>query len=290
MQDPLDSAFSLIQDQLAEKDREIQDLKKENLILQKEYDRVCQMLSIQQREAEKSKGFFSRLFPKKDVSDPDLLTLDLQNEKTPSSFEAPKSPLQEESPRDLCSKALQKVDRDQWPQLFIAYLKEDPEREDVLTLLAENFPENKPQDFQLLLNLLDENLLEDLLKRRPDLALTMDLKSLPGQDLVKALRLYYLEENWALVDRCLHLFHHKKDRLSRRDLKILYLLSLSRPIPLSDDILNRLEDTFQKDQDFQTLARIFKGEETGVNFTQCLAENFSDQKDQHLLCLAYTQR
>ena len=268
--DSLREALALIQEAFDEKDQEIQALKEENLILQKEYNRVCQMLSVKEEQKSKDKGFLSRFFPGKEGEDLDVI-------------EVPK----EKTPRDLVLESFEDLDQTTWPLQLISYMKEDPSPEDLLDLLEDYFPKDSPKDLTILLDLLDEDLLLDLFKRRPDFTLLVQRKNLSFPSLFKLLRIYYKGRDFFMVDHLLNRLHDLSLSMTSRDLKIYYLISLTRPIPLSDRAKKQVENLLDQDPDFRPLALAFVHKKD-QDLTHHLAQAFADPKDRDLAALAFT--
>ena len=282
MKESLESAFALIQRQLEEKDQEIDQLKKENAILQKEFDRVCQMLSQRQRQEDEAQGFFHRLFPKKKDPEDQLV---LVEDPGPEKEEVP----EDLGPKDRLVQALEKGGQDLWPRALVSYLEEGPSQDDLLDLLVDFFPRGRLEDLKALLDILDEDSLEKFMDRREDFSLVLEDGSLSRRQVYQVLRLYYLKEDWTRVDRALDLVHRSQDPLKAKDLKILYLLSLTRPIPLPSQDLSALEDLADPQESFKNLVLTFKKLPCQENFSQALAREFPQAQDQKLLCLAYTK-
>ena len=282
MKESLESAFALIQRQVEEKDQEIDRLKKENAILQKEFDRVCQMLSQRQKEEEEAQGLFQRLFPKKRDPEDQVLLLEkpqLEKEEVQKSPEA----------KDLLVQALKKGRQDLWPKALVSYLEEGPRQEDLLDLLVDFLPWARLEDLKTLLDILDEDSLEKFMDQREDFSLLLEDQGLNRRQVYQVLRLYYLKEDWTRVDRALDLVHRNQDPFKAKDLKILYLLSLTRPIPLPRQDLAALEDLADPEETFKNLVLTFKKLPCRENFSQALAREFPKAQDQKLLCLAYTK-
>ncbi|WP_099208191.1 hypothetical protein [Urinicoccus timonensis] len=282
MKESLESAFALIQRQLEEKDQEIDRLKKENAILQKEFDRICQMLSKRQKEEEEAQGLFQRLFPKKRDPEDQVVFIErpqLEKEEVQESPEA----------KDLLVQALKKGRQDLWPKTLVSYLEEGPSQEDLLDLLVDSLPWARLEDLKTLLDILDEDILEKFMDRREDFSLVLEDQGLNRRQVYQVLRLYYLREDWTRVDRALDLVHRSQDPLKAKDLKILYLLSLTRPIPLPSQDLAALEDLADPEETFKNLVLTFKKLPCRNNFSQALAREFPKAQDQKLLCLAYTK-
>ena len=125
--------------------------------------------------------------------------------------------------------------------------------------------------------------------RREDFSLVLEDGSLSRRQVYQVLRLYYLKEDWTRVDRALDLVHRSQDPLKAKDLKVLYLLSLTRPIPLPSQDLSALEDLADPQESFKNLVLTFKKLPCQENFSQALAREFPQAQDQKLLCLAYTK-
>ncbi|WP_072469981.1 hypothetical protein [Urinicoccus massiliensis] len=282
MKENLESAFALIQRQLEEKDQEIDQLKKENAVLQKEFDRVCQMLSQRQRQEDEAQGFFRRLFPKKKDPEDQLV---LAEGPGPEKEEVP----EDLGPKDCLIQALERGGQDLWPRALVSYLEEGPSQDDLLDLLVDFFPRGRLEDLKALLDILDEDSLEKFMDRREDFSLVLEDGSLSRRQVYQVLRLYYLKEDWTRVDRALDLVHRSRDPLKAKDLKILYLLSLTRPIPLPSRDLSALEDLADPEETFKNLVLTFKKLPCRENFSQTLAREFPQAQDQKLLCLAYTK-
>ena len=282
MKESLESAFALIQRQVEEKDQEIRQLKKENAILQKEFDRVCQMLSKRQKEEEEAQGLFQRLFPKKRDPEDQLVFIERPQLEKEEVQESPKA-------KDLLVQSLKKGDQDLWPKTLVSYLEEGPSQEDLLDLLVDSLPWARLEDLKILLDILDEDSLEKFMDRREDFSLLLEDQGLNRRQVYQVLRLYYLKEDWTRVDRALDLVHRSQDPLKAKDLKILYLLSLTRPIPLPSQDLAALEDLADPQESFKKLVLTFKKLPCRENFSQTLAREFPQAQDQKLLCLAYTK-
>lgn len=282
MKESLESAFALIQRQVEEKDQEIRQLKKENAILQKEFDRVCQMLSKRQKEEEEAQGLFQRLFPKKRDPEDQVVFIERPQLEKEEVQESPKD-------KDLLVQALKKGDQDLWPKALVSYLEESPSQEDLLDLLVDSLPWGRLEDLKTLLDILDEDSLEKFMDQREDFSLLLEDQGLNRRQVYQVLRLYYLREDWTRVDRALDLVHRSQVPLKAKDLKILYLLSLTRPIPLPSQDLAALEDLADPQESFKKLVLTFKKLPCQENFSQALAREFPKAQDQKLLCLAYTK-
>lgn len=282
MKESLESAFALIQRQLEAKDQEIDRLKKENVILQKEFDRVCQMLSKRQKEEEEAQGLFQRLFPKKRDPEDQVVFIERPQLEKEEVQESPKA-------EDLLVQALKKGDQDLWPKALVSYLEEGPSQEDLLDLLVDSLPWARLEDLKTLLDILDEDSLEKFIDQREDFSLLLEDQGLNRRQVYQVLRLYYLREDWTRVDRALDLVHRSQAPFKAKDLKILYLLSLTRPIPLPSQDLATLEDLADPQETFKNLVLTFKKLPCQENFSQALAREFPKAQDQKLLCLAYTK-
>lgn len=282
MKENLESAFALIQRQVEEKDQEIRQLKKENAILQKEFDRVCQMLSKRQKEEEEAQGLFQRLFPKKRDPEDQVVFIERPQLEKEEVQESPKA-------KDLLVQALKKGRQDLWPKALVSYLEEGPSQEDLLDLLVDSLPWGRLEGLKTLLDILDEDSLEKFMDQREDFSLLLEDQGLNRRQVYQVLRLYYLREDWTRVDRALDLVHRSQDPLKAKDLKILYLLSLTRPIPLPSQDLAALEDLADPEETFKKLVLTFKKLPCRENFSQALAREFPKSQDQKLLCLAYTK-
>ena len=240
------------------------------------------MLSKRQKEEEEAQGLFQRLFPKKRDPEDQVVFIERPQLEKEEVQESPKA-------EDLLVQALKKGNQDLWPKALVSYLEEGPSQEDLLDLLVDSLPWARLEDLKTLLDILDEDSLEKFMDQREDFSLILEDQGLNRRQVYQVLRLYYLKEDWTQVDRALDLVHRSQDPLKAKDLKILYLLSLTRPIPLPSQDLAALEDLADPQESFKKLVLTFKKLPCQENFSQALAREFPQAQDQKLLCLAYTK-